>query len=301
VFAEGSPAHIEVRYSFDEKPIQFVETMHVKEKRLLLRIGQGRILRITLLEFMLQVTKRAILIKYQGEDILQMMKSLFLLTPRYIDLSLLNRILRINDMKFRFLTSSDGIIEVSEPEDSSEHGRDVFEPEPDEIEKEDKSNSSEKEDKSSEKDDVKVEDETCLVLCEVNLDVEVKHLRSALQRLEDEMRKLRSELSECHTTKDVKSDEVGRSTKPPKKTSEEEGRSTKSPKKTSTNVKKQNLSSRETALESQNTMLKHALKALREDCQEDKKKKDHIGFIQQVMAVVFKASKVEGAPNKGQE
>ena len=42
VFAEGaSPARIEVRYSCDEEPIQFVETMHEKENRLLLWTGQG--------------------------------------------------------------------------------------------------------------------------------------------------------------------------------------------------------------------------------------------------------------------
>jgi len=67
---------------------------------------------------------------------------------------------------------------------------------------------------------------------------------------------------------------LGRSTKSPKKTSEKVGRSTKLPKKTSTSVKKQNTLSRVTALESQNTMLKHALKALREDCHGDKKKID---------------------------
>ena len=192
-------------------------------------------------------------------------------------------------MKFRFLTSSDGTIGVSK------HGEDVMKPK--ETEEKDKGTPSEKEDTSNKNDAVKVNDTTDLVLCGGSLEVEAKRLRSALQRSEEEMRQLRYELSECYTKKSVKPEKVGRSTKSPK------GRSPKSSEKTSTNAKKQNKSSnvkkqkkpsRETALESQNPMLKHALKALREDRQEDRKKIDQIGFIQQVIAFVFKARTVEG-------
>ena len=187
-------------------------------------------------------------------------------------------------MTFRYLTSSDGTIGVSK------HGEDFSEPKETEDKDKGTRTSSEKEDTSNKNDIVKVKDETDLVLCEGSLEVEAKRLQSALQRSEEKMGRLRYELSECYTTKSVKSEKVGRSTKSPK------GRSTKSPKKTSTTVKKQKKSSLETALESQNTILKHALKALREVRREDKKKVDQIGFIQQVMAFVFNARKVEGAP-----
>jgi len=174
------------------------------------------------------------------------------------------RFLFVDGMKFKFFISSDGIIEVSEHE--HEH-------EPEETEEEDKSSSSEKKDKSSKKDNVKVDD-TGLVFCEGNLDVEVQRLRSALKRSEKEMRKLRYELSECHTTKKVKSENVGISTKAPK-------------------VKKQSKKpSKEIALESQNAMLKHALKSLKEELRrEDNKEENQVGFLQQFMAFVFNGQK----------
>ena len=172
---------------------------------------------------------------------------------------------------FNFFISSDGIIKVSEPED-------VSDPEPEETEEED-SNPSVKEKKSSKKDHVKVEDETGFVLCKGNLDAEVKNLRSALQRSEKEMRKLRSKLSECHTLKIPKSSNMGGSTKAPQKALPKVKNQTKK-------------SSQETALKSQNVMLKHALNSLAEELrQEDNTKKNQVGFLQQLMAFVFNSRK----------